>query len=192
MENTMVKSWELSDAFWDQVKGKIPKRERPSEKNYQRSTGGGRKPLEARQVLEGIFYVLRTGIQWKALPKEYGAASSVHAYFLEWTKAGFFEELWELGLWKYKELEGVGWEWQRAGGARKKVPLALPTMEKKRRHAKRQPDGNETPLSAITHKPDITSDPVQTAPKPSVSKPDSGALKLPVHTDSFAKTAGSL
>jgi transposase len=37
--------------------------------------------------LEGIFYVLRTGIQWKALPKEYGVASSIHQYFSEWAQA---------------------------------------------------------------------------------------------------------
>jgi len=44
--------------------------------------GNGRKPLPARQVFEGILFVLRTGIQWKALPKEqFGSASSVHRYF---------------------------------------------------------------------------------------------------------------
>ncbi|MCI9445329.1 MAG: transposase [Oscillospiraceae bacterium] len=43
--------------------------------------GGGRKPLSERLVLEGIFYVFRRGCQWKAVPKNYGAASSVHPYF---------------------------------------------------------------------------------------------------------------
>jgi transposase len=32
----------------------------------------GRPPVSVREVLEGILYVLRTGCQWKALPKEYG------------------------------------------------------------------------------------------------------------------------
>jgi hypothetical protein len=45
-------------------------------------------------------YVLRTGIQWKALPKEYGAASSVHQYFSEWAEAGFFLKMWQEGLMK--------------------------------------------------------------------------------------------
>ena len=57
---------------------------------YKRKPGEGRKPLDKRKVLEGIFYVLRTGCQWKALPKEYGASSSVHDYFREWSEAGFF------------------------------------------------------------------------------------------------------
>ncbi|WP_373844529.1 transposase [Clostridium sp.] len=32
--------------------------------------------MESRKILEAIFYVLRTGIQWKALPKEKFGASS--------------------------------------------------------------------------------------------------------------------
>jgi transposase len=49
-------------------------------------------------VLEAVFYVLRTGIQWKALPKEYGAASSIHEYFSAWAEAGFFRRMWQEGL----------------------------------------------------------------------------------------------
>ena len=40
--------------------------------------------MPARQVFSAIVYVLRTGCQWKALPKEYGSASAVHAYFQRW------------------------------------------------------------------------------------------------------------
>jgi transposase len=41
--------------------------------------------LPARKVFEGIVYVLRTGCQWKALPKEeFGSASAIHKYFLQW------------------------------------------------------------------------------------------------------------
>jgi transposase len=48
--------------------------------------------------LEAIFYVLRTGVQWKALSKEYGAAGSVHQYFSERAEAGFFLRMWQEGL----------------------------------------------------------------------------------------------
>ena len=50
------------------VKDEIPPRERDPEKVYQHRPGQGRPPLPARSVLEGIFYVLRTGCQWKAVP----------------------------------------------------------------------------------------------------------------------------
>jgi putative transposase len=58
--------------------------------------------------LEAVFYVLRTGIQWKALPKEYGAASSIHAYFSKWAEAGFFRRMWQEGLMSYDEMRGPG------------------------------------------------------------------------------------
>jgi transposase len=74
--------------------------------------------------LEAIFYVLRTGIQWKAVPKVYGAASSIHQYFSEWAQAGFFRRMWQEGLLSYDELRGLGWEWQSVDGSMVKAPLA--------------------------------------------------------------------
>ena len=64
------------------------------------------------------MYVLRTGCQWKALPKErFGSASAVHKRFLEWEKAGFFESLWKAGLAEYDDMEGIAWRWQSVDGA---------------------------------------------------------------------------
>jgi putative transposase len=60
--------------------------------------------------------VPRTGIQWKALPREYGAASTVHQYFSERAEAGFFRRLWQEGLIAYELLKGLGWEWQSMDG----------------------------------------------------------------------------
>ena len=130
MEKKSYKSWTISDAFWEAIKDEIPERQRSAEKTYKRKPGGGRKPLPKRQVLEGIFYVLRTGCQWKAVPKEYGAGSSIHQYFQEWEAAGFFERIWSKGLEKYDELEGIGWEWQSLDGCMVKAPLALESVGK--------------------------------------------------------------
>lgn len=124
-EKKSNQSWTISDELWEAVKDEIPERQRKAGKEYKRKPGGGRKPLPKRQVLEGIFYVLRTGCQWKAVPKEYGAGSSIHAYFQEWSNAGFFEKIWAKGLEKYDELEGIGWEWQSVDGCMVKAPLAL-------------------------------------------------------------------
>lgn len=85
------KSWEVSDEFWAIVEPLIPARKRDDLKAYTRRSGGGRKPLAPRKVFEGIVYVLRTGIQWKALPRErFGSPSSIHKYFQQWERAGFF------------------------------------------------------------------------------------------------------
>ena len=120
-----TQSWDVTDEFWQRVQTLIPQRQRLESQNYIRKTGGGRKPKDPRLVFEAIVYVLRTGCQWKALPAErFGSASAVHARFLEWEKAGMFENLWRLGLAEYDEMEGIAWRWQSIDGAMMKAPMA--------------------------------------------------------------------
>ncbi len=66
----------------------------------------------------------------KQRQKKYGAASSIHQYFQEWSAAGFFERIWSKGLEAYNELEGIGWEWQSVDGCMVKAPLALESVGK--------------------------------------------------------------
>lgn len=83
----------MTEAFWERVEPLIPQRVTPPKKKRVRKAGAGRPPKPARQVFEAIVYVLRTGCQWKALPKgQFGSASAVHKRFLEWQAAGFFEQ----------------------------------------------------------------------------------------------------
>ena len=81
--------------------------------------------MPPRRVFAAIVYVLRTGCQWKALPKEYGSASAIHLHFQQWHRAGFFVALWRAGLAEYDEMEGIAWDWQSVDGAMVKAPLAL-------------------------------------------------------------------
>ena len=124
------KSWTISDEFWEIIKGEIPKKERDPKKTYLHAPGQGRKRMPARQALEGILYVLRTGCQWKAVPQEYGSGSTLHRTFQEWQATGFFEKLWAKGLEKYNELEGIGWGWQSLDGCTVKAPLARESVGK--------------------------------------------------------------
>ena len=120
-----IRSWEVSDEFWKRVAPLIPSRERESGKVFWRKPGGGRKPMLNRRVFEGIVFVLRTGCQWKSLPRErFGSASSIHKYFRQWLKTGFFLALWRAGLAEYDEMEGIAWKWQSVDGAMIKAPLA--------------------------------------------------------------------
>ena len=43
----------------------------------------GRPVVPFRKVLDDIVYILRTGCQWKMLPKEYGSGSTCHRRFQE-------------------------------------------------------------------------------------------------------------
>jgi transposase len=118
-------SWVVSDEFWLRVEPLVPPYQRTLRRKYVRKPGAGRPPMPPRQVFEAIVYVLRTGCQWKALPKErFGSASSIHQRFLQWEQSGFFESIWKAGLAEYDELEGIAWRWQSIDGAMFKAPMA--------------------------------------------------------------------
>ena len=55
---------------------------------------GGRPASNHRRVLDGVFWIARTGAQWRDLPEEFGKWSSVYRQFRRWTLAG----LWKLIL----------------------------------------------------------------------------------------------
>lgn len=108
-------SFRVPDALWERIRPLLPAA-RPKPK-------GGRPRNDDRKRLAGIFYVLRTGIQWKAWPRQIGAGSSVHERFQDWQPAGVFRKLWEAGLLAYDRVQGIAWEWQAMDGAMTKAPL---------------------------------------------------------------------
>ena len=75
LKMAQIKSWTVSDELWGRVEPLVPVRRRQRGRRYGRRPGAGRKPMPARQVFSAIVYVLRTGCQWKALPREFGSAS---------------------------------------------------------------------------------------------------------------------
>lgn len=79
------KCFQIPEALWERIDLILP--------IYRTSRKGGRPRLPLRNVVAGILYVLRTGCQWKAMPREFGSGSAIHAYFQEWVQLGVFEEL---------------------------------------------------------------------------------------------------
>ena len=77
---------DLTDEEWALVVPLIPPPKR----------GGGKRTVNIREVLNGIFYVLWTGCQWKALPKDLPPKSTVHWYFMLWDWDGTLERLHQL------------------------------------------------------------------------------------------------
>jgi transposase len=107
--------WRIPDELWERIEPLLPP-ERPHPK-------GGRPWMRARKVMDAIFYVLRTGCQWKALPRSLGAGSTVHGRFQAWEEAGVFRRLWQVGLIEFDAKVGIDWEWQAMDGAMTKAPL---------------------------------------------------------------------
>ena len=108
-------SWSLPDKLWILMEQVLPK--------YKASRKGGRPRVDLRKVANGIFYVLRTGCQWKAVPREFGSGSTLHRYFQQWTEAGVFRKLWKASLLEYDQLKSIQWNWQSVDGAMTKSPL---------------------------------------------------------------------
>jgi len=74
---------DMTDAEWALVAPMIPPAKR----------GGRRRAVDVREVLNAIFYVLSTGCQWQALPKDLPAKSTVHDYFSLWDWDGTLERV---------------------------------------------------------------------------------------------------
>ncbi len=53
----------------------------------------GRPPAEPRDMVDGIFWILNTGAQWRDLPEELGAKSTVWGYFDKWNADGTLVEV---------------------------------------------------------------------------------------------------
>jgi putative transposase len=110
-----TRPWELSDEVWERAQPLLP----PAKLRLK----GGRPPRGDREMLGGILYVLRTGLQWNALPREIGASTTVYDRFRAWERDGFFARLWAAGLAEYDELVGIDWEWLSLDGVMTKAPF---------------------------------------------------------------------
>jgi putative transposase len=107
--------WRIPDDLWEELVALLPPERPPGMV--------GRPQVPFRKVLNGILYVLRTGCQWKAAPKEFGSGSTCHKRFQEWERAGVFGKLWEKLLMRYDELRGIQWRFQSLDSVTVKAPL---------------------------------------------------------------------
>jgi len=116
MQNDPVEAaYQIPDRLWDRMKRLLPP-PKPKKKS-------GRPRMDDHLAMNAIFYILRTGCQWKALPRSLGAGSTVHDRFQEWRDAGVFQRLWKQGLTEYDAKKGLEWRWQTIDTAMTKAPL---------------------------------------------------------------------
>jgi transposase len=94
----------VPDNLWEEIKLLLP----PEKQNRTI----GRPVIPFRKVLDSIVYILRTGCQWKMLPKEYGFGSTCHRRFQQWTVSKVFQKLWVRLLEVYDDIKGIKWTWQ--------------------------------------------------------------------------------
>jgi transposase len=110
--------WRIPDALWAEIEWLLPEH-----RNTHRF-GGGRPRVPDRVCMDAIFFVLRTGCQWKALDAtKFCPGSTAHDRFQEWVEAGVFFEIWKAGLLEYDCLKGIDWSWLSMDGCMTKAPL---------------------------------------------------------------------
>lgn len=81
---------DLTDRQWTLIEPLLPEANRRPDQR-------GRPPSDRRQILNGVLYVVKTGCQWRWLPRELGCWQTVYGYFNRWSRMtiwqGIMEEL---------------------------------------------------------------------------------------------------
>lgn len=109
--------WRIPEVLWAQIEPLLP-----AGKEHPLGCHNPRVP--ARNAMNAILFVLRTGCQWNALNATgICSSSSAHRRFVEWTEAGVFETAWVKALGDYEEFVGIDWTWLSMDGAMTKAPL---------------------------------------------------------------------
>ena len=83
-----MKRYEVSASQWRWMEGFLPGR-----LGSVRATA-----KDNRQLVNGVLWVLRSVVQWKDLPAEYGNWKSVHRRFTRWARAGLWEQIFRVLL----------------------------------------------------------------------------------------------
>ena len=89
---------DLSDSEWTLIGPLIPPAKR----------GGRKREVDVREVLNAILYVLGTGCQWRALPKDLPPRSTAHDYLMLWEWDGTLERIHHALYVMTRDLEGRG------------------------------------------------------------------------------------
>jgi transposase len=105
----------IPDDLWNEIKNILP--------DEKRENTIGPPIVPYRKVLDRIMFILRTGCQWKMLPKEYGSGSTCHRRFQECRESGIFDKLWTRLLKIYDNKSGIKWSWQSLDSISVKSPL---------------------------------------------------------------------
>lgn len=86
---------ELTNRQWQLMRQLLPQRARL-----------GRRPIDRRRVINAILYVVRTGCQWRMLPKDFPNWSTVYGIFWRWRNDGTWERIHDALRKKVRRAEG--------------------------------------------------------------------------------------
>ena len=142
---------QLTDEQWDAVEPLIPRKQART----------GRPAEDPREMLDGVFWVLRTGAPWRDLPERFGPWQTVYDYFAAWRRSGVYDRILE-ALQVRLDAEGrIDWDlWcidgasvraaRCAAGADKKVAAGTRTSRPTTRWAAAAADSGASSTWSLT------------------------------------------
>jgi transposase len=142
---------QLTDEQWILVEPFVP----------QKSARTGRPAEDAREMLDGILWILRTGAPWRDLPERFGPWKTVYDYFSNWRKSGVFDRILEALQIRLDRDGKIDWDlWCIAGsnaraarcaaGADKKVAPGTKTSRQTTRWAAAAADTGRNSIWSLT------------------------------------------
>jgi putative transposase len=135
--------WRVDDALWAELQPLLVV-DKPRKKP-------GRPRNDDRPLFDGLIWIARSGGQWEALPREFGAKSTVNDRYLEWVEYGCFEKAWARLLAVYDDEVGLDWQWQAADGCLVKAPLGKKGgPARRRRPGRTRPTGGSAAASGTS------------------------------------------
>lgn len=87
---------DLTDAEWEIIAPLIPPAKR----------GGNKRTVVMREIVNGLMYILGTGCQWAALPKDLPPRSTVNDYFCRWNHDGTLDRIHHALYDRCREMAG--------------------------------------------------------------------------------------
>lgn len=136
-------SFDLSDEEWALIQPLLPK------------PGRGAKRCDDRKVLNGIFYILRTGAPWQDLPERYGPRTTVYNRYVRWGRKGVWKSVFDALAKEVKDslifIDGSIVKAHRAAAGSKKGNFSSVLAASRRRFACLSADGSRGGRASKVH-----------------------------------------
>jgi transposase len=126
----MSKAWVVDDALWELIEPLLPP---------WPDRAPGPRPIPDRLCLQGILFVLHTGIGWEDLPQELGFGSGMTCWrrLERWTAAGVFDQVHQILLEKLNAANRIDWSRAAMDGSHIDAKKGAPEQARHRSTAAR-------------------------------------------------------
>lgn len=129
--------YELTDLAWERIEPLLPKQ------------GPGGKWNDHRTTLNGMFWILNSGAQWRDMPERYGKWQSVYDRYRRWTRDGLFDRILRRLHLELDEDGRISWDVFDVDGSNVRAHQSAAGAPKKGANASRKTTPWDDPAEAL-------------------------------------------